>query len=239
MIVKCYEIIADENLLKDFISWLPDLKEGECYYFSLQAKKKYCELLNRVESDRQQVYRFICNSKDDILGKIQRLEVPWGIYTRRDVKIPNEALALYVTINPRSHITAGKNMLKLLADKVCEGVYQGFNLHQIALTEIHKAQSRKVFMDFDFDISNDEESLSKVKKQVLSYINSDCVSFMHTRGGMHIIIELSKVDKQYEKTWYKNITSIEGLDSKSNHNLTPVVGCYQGGFIPYFDNTLN
>jgi hypothetical protein len=62
---------------------------------------------------------------------------------------------------------------------------------------------------------------------------------MHTRGGMHIIIELSKVDKQYEKTWYKNITSIEGLDSQSNHNLTPVVGCYQGGFIPYFDNTLN
>jgi hypothetical protein len=34
-----YQIIKDENVLKEFIEWLPDLEEGETCYVGLLGKK--------------------------------------------------------------------------------------------------------------------------------------------------------------------------------------------------------
>ena len=38
-----YKIITDKEKLLDFINWLPELRNGECYYVSLLARKKYCK----------------------------------------------------------------------------------------------------------------------------------------------------------------------------------------------------
>jgi hypothetical protein len=53
-----------------------------------------------------------------------------------------------------------------------------------------------------------------------------------TRGGLHAIVNLAKVDKRYEKSWYKNISAIEGVDIVGD-TLVPIPGTYQGGFTPY------
>jgi hypothetical protein len=33
-----YQIIKDENVLKEFIEWLPNLEEGETYYVGLLSR---------------------------------------------------------------------------------------------------------------------------------------------------------------------------------------------------------
>lgn len=59
------------------------------------------------------------------------------------------------------------------------------------------------------------------------------VTSLKTRGGFHILIKLQDIAKQYEKTWYRALTSINGCDIKGD-NMIPVVGCTQGGVIPHF-----
>ena len=44
--MNCYEIIKDEEALKDFIDWLPELGGDLSYYVSLLARNKYLEQIN-------------------------------------------------------------------------------------------------------------------------------------------------------------------------------------------------
>jgi hypothetical protein len=48
-----------------------------------------------------------------------------------------------------------------------------------------------------------------------------------------LLVDYEKIDKEFTKTWYNAISKIEGVDVRGD-NLLPVVGCYQGGFIPHF-----
>jgi hypothetical protein len=41
-----------------------------------------------------------------------------------------------------------------------------------------------------------------------------------------LLIELEKIDKQYEKNWYNSITKLEGCDVRGD-NLLPIPGTTQ------------
>ena len=50
-----HEIIKDGTKLKDFVSWLPDLKPTEKFYVALFARKKYDDSLQTTSSDKTYV----------------------------------------------------------------------------------------------------------------------------------------------------------------------------------------
>lgn len=219
-----YKIIQDEEKFREFIEWLPNLEKHETYYVCLFARNKYYK---QLKGDKQQIKRFT-TSKEFLFEKIKQLEVEVGCYKQKGVEIPQEALALYITPNPRSFVRAAKQSLKRFADLVTES-YNGYNPHQEVMSEIQKACSRTVYFDFDFDHC----TINEMREQILDCINSDCVTFLETRGGFHLLIEISKIKPEYKKTWYNNINKLPHVDVRGD-GLMPVVGVTQGGFVPRF-----
>jgi hypothetical protein len=225
-----YKIITDEKLLKDFIDFLPALEPHETYVVNLFARNKYSKEIVHINSDKAQMKRF-ASSKEWLFRKIKQLETEIGTYWQQNIQIPQDALAVYITINPRSQVKAGVNLLKKLANLVTTS-YNNYNISAEALSELQKATSRKIYFDIDFDYGLDD--FGDPKEVLKKYINRDAWKILKTRGGFHLLIELDKIDPLFKRTWHKHLTSLPGADVKGTDGMIPIPGCTQGNFTPYF-----
>jgi len=87
-----YQIVRNPESLQDFIDWLPELKQNECFYVCLQARRKYSSM--RMRRDSIQLRRFVAD-KHNLAMKIGQLECPIGMYhCDKGNEIPTEALSL-------------------------------------------------------------------------------------------------------------------------------------------------
>lgn len=223
-----YEIIRDETELAKFIAWLPELEDHETYYMCLFARNKYCApgAMIHIRSDKQQLKRFTTN-KARMLDKIRQLECPLGAYTQAGAPIPQEALALYITPNPRSFAKATKTTLLKFAELATKP-YQGWNTHQEAMSEIQKAKSRTVLVDFDFD----GVEYVDMADEINAVVNPSAYSVVRTRGGFHLLVRPEMVDAQSRRsTWYTSLKGLRGCDVVGD-GVMPVPGCTQGNFVP-------
>ncbi len=231
-----YQIIADETALCQFINWLPELEDHETYYVCLFSRSKYCTGITHVRSDKAQLKRFTAH-KGNLLQKIKQLECGIGNYTVKDIIAPQESLAIYISPNPRSLKQASLTGLKKLADLITKD-YNGYNPHQEIMSEIQKAKSRTVFVDFDFDC--DKRVYSEIEDQIFNIINKEAVNILHTRGGFHLLVEPKKITINLNK-WYIRICELLKMYSSDNDNkgdnMIPIPGCFQGGFIPKLINS--
>ena len=228
-----YTIIQNEQKLKEFINSLPDLSLDEVFYCALFARKKYCkEMIN--SSDKAQIKRFI-STKNNLFNKIKQLEVEIGSYVLGDKIVPQESLAFYIMLNPRSQKKATKLLLKKLIDIYTEDNV-GFSLYRECLSALQKNKSRALFSDFDFDI--DKKEFEDIANKIKNFFGKDqadnCYKFLETRGGYHVIIEHNKIPKELRRSWYQFMRSLN-VDIQGDV-LTPVPGTYQGGFCPKFVN---
>ena len=219
-----YQIITHEQRLRDFIQWLPDLEPGEVFFLALFARKKYAPGAG-LKADKGQIKR-ITSRKELLFDKIRQMECPIGSYRHEDVPVPPESLVLYIHPNPRSFEKAAKASLIRLAELITKP-YNGYNPHKEVLSEIQKSAGRKLFVDLDFD----NVELAPVLAQARAALNSECLHVLQTRGGFHLLIETAKVSPEFEKTWYRTLTTLPGCDVRGD-NLMPVPGCTQGGFTP-------
>lgn len=219
-----YKIIKDEKILIDFINWLPELQSNEMYYVALFARKKY---LSTLKSDKAQLKRFT-SRKDLLFAKIKQLECEIGSYKQDGIAIPNEALGLYISVNPRNVEKATKNALKKFADLITLP-YNGYNPQSEVLNEIQKATGKNHFFDFDFDNVDLETVVSEIDKHI-----ENCYKVLKTKNGFHVIVDLEKIDTfNKSKIWYQALSKIPGCDVRGD-NLIPVPGCSQADFIPFF-----
>ena len=222
-----YSVVVDEEEFNNFLQWLPPLEKEECYYVALLARDKYIRDLGigTFNSDKHQCARFT-TTHDRLLLKLKQCETAVGSYAVKGVEVPQQALAAYMTINPRSQTKAAKWLLKRLADVVADGE-QNVNVYQESLTAIHKSIGRKLFVDVDFDNVGIYTTVARMK----DFINPDAVKILETRGGFHVIIRLDAIEEKYVKSWWKLITSLPGADIAGD-TLIPIPGTCQGGFVP-------
>lgn len=220
-----YEVILDEKELDQFLAILPEPQEGEVFYLSLFGRHKYCPTYPNMR-DESQLHRFIAK-REHIKEKIRRLECPVGSYKHNGIAVPQEAMALYIALNPRSLAKANKELLCELARRISDGDSL-FNPISMATTVVHRATGRKCFADFDFDDVNPYDC----QEQVKDILSKGSYMTLKTRGGCHIIVDL-RAEQQY-KDWYKRVAALPKCDVKGTQNLTPVPGCCQGNFSPFF-----
>lgn len=229
-----YQIIKDGDKLDEFIEWLPELEKHERYFIGLFARKKYAPQM-QLRNGEQQIKRIITEKKY-IKDKIRQLEIIEGGYKDNGNPIPQEALVVYITPNPRCLIKATKSTLKELLDKMLQDGYTNYNPYSTALTEIHRAKSRGVFVEFDFDCPEGyhiKEFVEDTTSEIADYINKEACTFIRTRGGVHVLVEPDKVEDKYKKSFYKAFMKIEGFDQKGD-NMIPIPGTTQGNFVPHF-----
>lgn len=114
-----YRIIKDEKELKKFIDWLPQLEDGQKFYISLFARKKY-GATKGLKADKGQLKRFSA-SKEQMINKIKKLEVEAGSYECDGIPVNQDSLVLYITPNPRDMHKAGLRTIQELTKFLVEG----------------------------------------------------------------------------------------------------------------------
>jgi len=232
-----YKIIKCEETFNKFLEWLPELEDSQKFYFSLFARKKY-GATEGLKADKGQLKRFTA-SKEQAYNKIKKLEVELGSYEVDGVKVNQDSLVLYVTVNPRDMHKAGLKTAKELVSMVADG-RTIYNPQSVALNQIQVTGVKKYF-DIDLDLKEGQELSNLNLWNVIldnDLINSTAIkdNIIKTRGGYHILVELDKISESYKKKWFNNFSQLKDerfTIMMNGDNMTPVPGCVQSDFIPY------
>jgi len=225
-----YNIINDREEFKKFINILPEPTEFESYYISLFARKKYNSI---IPGDKAQLKR-LNSDKKFLESKVSQLECRLGAYTVLSnntlIEVPQDALALYISTNPRCY---KKTAMRTVNDLTEHAFNQTrFNPRSVLMNNMQVSYSRMCFKDFDIDIKVGDKK-DFVYDKLNNKINLDCIKLIDTRGGFHLLVELSKIEPVYVKYWHGTITTaFDKLIDQKGDLLCPVPGTTQGGYIP-------
>ena len=228
-----YQVIVDLPALQAFVQWLPATAPQETFYVALLARNKYMKGagLGTFNSDRYQCKRFLATA-DRLVEKIRQLECAEGSYRVKHIEVPQAALALYITPNPRDMVRATHASLVKFAELIAAGSTT-HNPHAEVMSQVHKSVGHKHFVDVDFDGVTPEDLVPRMAE----FINLDAVQILRTRGGFHALVRLAAIDPAHVKSWYRAMMALPGVDIKGD-NMIPVPGCTQGGFVPSLGDAL-
>ena len=233
-----YDILRDEAELQRFVDrFVPDLDEDEALVLLLLARSKYFSPEEREAfslGNPAVLRRETVSSKESLVRRIRTLEVRRGAYVDREGRaLPDHVFGVYLSTNPRSHRKAALATLQELADRLYDG--QPVRVDAVATSQLHKAASRKVYLDFDVDIGEGDH-LDAILDEIQTCLGATPCHVIETRGGAHVVVPTKQLDPAVKKTFYKDIASIgkrmAGEIEVANDAMVPVPGTCHGGVVP-------
>lgn len=225
-----YKIVHDENAIREYLDWIPDLEVNEMLLVTLFSRNKYSEQKIK-SSDKTQLGRKT-TTKERLIQKLHQMELPIGAWKINGVNAPPESLVTYLTFNPRCMKKASWALVRRMQDILENDGSKGYNPAAEALSAIQKSRSRKIITIFDVD-EKEGVNPSLIYSVIPPNAAKDCVRVIETRGGYHIHVK-SKMLKDYEgvdKQWYVKLLATYPVD-KSKPQFSPIPGAYQGGWVP-------
>jgi hypothetical protein len=232
-----YRTIVDRDVLEDFIeNFLPDLEEGQKYFLSVFARKKYVDSTEHPDftgnvgsKNGSSQIRSFASSKERIINRLEECQcVVGGFVTRKGLPIPPEAIAVYIHPNPRDVFKATLKSIGVFADIA---VTQDKHFNPVSkLNSIIQSTSiaKKPFVIFDVDEKN-EDTLTKINEIV-----DNRASILETRGGYHVIVRREDIKNHVEKhdrMWHNKLVK---MSDQVGDIMIPVPGTHQGDFVPKF-----
>lgn len=229
-----YSIIHDEQMVREFITWLPDIDKNEFYLICLFARRKYCPEIIK-SNDKTQLSRDVVRKKEYLIGGLKKWELPIGHWRIKDTIAPPESLVAYITCNPHCQKKSAWAMLKRLTE-ILENNSEGFNVAAEALSAMQKdsTTSKKSISVFDVDDDKENIDLSKLYNIFPEPFLRENVRVTETRGGVHILVEAINIKnvEGIDKMWWQKIHEMFKIDKDAHPFLTPVPGTIQGNHVP-------
>lgn len=241
---EVYKIILDHAKLNHYIAnFLPELEDNQKFYCCLFARKKYSDKIQT--NDKTQLKRFLATKKN-LVRKLRQLEVPYGAYELADgTPVPEESLAVYISVNPRDMVRAIKTLGKKAWDLMGSTNY---NIHAEALSCVQKSSAKKKYLVFDIDCDEltSKREAERGVRQLLGTMNDLVIQkyrplyhIVETRGGLHLYVDtkslkdyMSGEPNKSKFNIYNIIRENLPVDKDAHPDLSPIVGCTQGGFVP-------
>jgi hypothetical protein len=233
-----YPFLRDERELEAFAeAVLPDVSADECFLLMLCARRKYLsdqEKARLVLGEAASLRREVVSDRGRLLGKVKELCVGRGLYQDRNgLTIPDHAFAVYVTPNPRSYRKAAVRMIAELAEGLAEG--RPLPLERLVKTQLHRAVSRKVYLDLDIDPAGGDD-WQAIAARVREVLGATPAHLIRTRTGAHVLARTGELDPAVKRTFYQRLRelggSMEGLLEIRGDAMVPVPGTTQGGAMP-------
>lgn len=243
-----YKLIYDANLVAKHAEMFLNDNNNNVYFVALFSRRKYGDISTATQVLQQNV---ITEPNNQLLNTIKRYEVQVECYTDKITRkpIPNDALVIYLNINPRSMLKASTNfsnhITHLFAETITNNNSNNNSQFKHLLSKfrsfIHASQiSQPPYIELDID-TKDRAWLQKMKERVLQPITQYIVCIIETRGGYHIVLNNRTITKQIKSQLYMNIHRDKSFEFTENGVVKkyielhsdpspPVPGTIQGGF---------
>ena len=171
---------------------------------------------------------------------ILRLETPIGSYLDGDLVVPDEALAVYVILEPKDTIKALSKTLTQCVDRFSEGenLPNAYALYREEIPKSNIAGSRYRQIDLD---TKEIDKVTMVHALLIK-LAIPIILCVETRGGFHIVYS-DTIDKETTRALYEfkqgtmfKKANVEGKMvadywfSITSHPTIILPGTYQGGF---------
>ena len=235
---ETYDFLRDDAEVQAFVDRVvPDLDDDEALVLLLMARRKYLSPEEREAfslGDTVVLRRETLSRKEDLAQRVRRLSAHHGAYVDRDGRpLPEHVFGVYLTANPRSQRKAALATLKELADQLYDS--QRIRVEQVAASQLHKAASRKPYLDFDVDVADDDD-LDVIVEEIQSCLGTTPCHVIETRGGAHVVVPTKQIDPAVKKSFYQAIAAIgkrmAGEIEVQNDAMLPVPGTWHGGVTP-------
>ena len=246
IVAERYELIHDLDQIRKFERMFYAPSTDSTFVIYLAARKKYDPRMRKSTGRscfcRKKLHYVNPYSPARLEYDVQSYMVPMGTYRislrgegdEVEEEIRTESMAVYASLNPRDTAKAAAKLFGTMSTELTLQASGSGNLQTFARAAAKHmnhlcGHGTRQFIGIDLD-TKDQETYSQVIADLKARVTIHAV--IETRGGYHIILAKSELDKasQVDKQFiYTVLKEREGIDKVSNDLFSPIPGTYQGG----------